>query len=620
MWRALLAPRPRDAHKWQSAVAVVAGSPGMTGAAGLCARAAYRAGAGMVRLGIPGGDLADLPAERGRRRRPCPRRAGPPTRWPWRSGAGPSWSGPGSVGPTPPSREVRGLVGRGAGAGRGRRRRPLRAGHGRSPRSAPTRFGRSDAGSGAGRAHPPRRGVRPAWRERPRAPTGSPRPARWRSAYRRRGPAQGADHRRGRPDRDGAAGHGGVAPPGHGRDRRRPVGGHRRLRRPGRRPAPRRRPGRPRPRPGRRARLSPRASWPATWPTSSADGCRASGDEPVRRPRRAGRHRRRSRSRPVWAEIDLGAVRHNAVPARRGGRAGRPVRGGEGRRLRPRGRAPWPGPPSRAGPPGWRWRRPRRASHLRAGRHRRPRARPVRATCPRPWPTSWATGSRLALYTRRVAWPAAARGLDGAPVWSPMSTSRWTPACTGSVPTPPSSSRWSRPWWREPSLRFAALWTHFPVADGVDDEDRSFTEAQLRRLDEARDVLAARRASRPRCSTPPTRPAPSPTRRPASTWSGAASPCTGSRPSRGRRRRRPGHGGHRRRGPASRAVAAGQGDPRAPPRRRRAPVLRPPLRPAACARRWPPCPSATPTACPGATSPRAVPSSSVAGAAPWPGW
>jgi NAD(P)H-hydrate epimerase len=58
---ASLPPRPRDAHKWQSAVAVVAGSPGMTGAAGLCARAAYRSGAGMVRLGIPGGDLADLP-------------------------------------------------------------------------------------------------------------------------------------------------------------------------------------------------------------------------------------------------------------------------------------------------------------------------------------------------------------------------------------------------------------------------------------------------------------------------------------------------------------------------------------------------------------------------------
>ncbi len=56
-----LSPRPRDAHKWMSALAVVAGSPGMTGAAGLCARAAYRTGAGMVRLGIPGGDLADFP-------------------------------------------------------------------------------------------------------------------------------------------------------------------------------------------------------------------------------------------------------------------------------------------------------------------------------------------------------------------------------------------------------------------------------------------------------------------------------------------------------------------------------------------------------------------------------
>jgi NAD(P)H-hydrate epimerase len=58
----LLAPRPRDAHKWQSAVAVVAGSPGMTGAAGLCAMGAYRAGAGMVRLGVPGAEPDELPA------------------------------------------------------------------------------------------------------------------------------------------------------------------------------------------------------------------------------------------------------------------------------------------------------------------------------------------------------------------------------------------------------------------------------------------------------------------------------------------------------------------------------------------------------------------------------
>jgi len=59
---ALLPTRPTGGHKWSAAVGVVAGSPGMTGAAALCSRAAYRAGAGMVRLGVPGGDPADLPA------------------------------------------------------------------------------------------------------------------------------------------------------------------------------------------------------------------------------------------------------------------------------------------------------------------------------------------------------------------------------------------------------------------------------------------------------------------------------------------------------------------------------------------------------------------------------
>ncbi|HEY1990215.1 MAG TPA: NAD(P)H-hydrate dehydratase [Acidimicrobiales bacterium] len=58
----LLPPRRRNDHKWSSAVLIVAGSPGMTGAAGLCAQAAMRTGAGMVRLGVPGGDLADTPS------------------------------------------------------------------------------------------------------------------------------------------------------------------------------------------------------------------------------------------------------------------------------------------------------------------------------------------------------------------------------------------------------------------------------------------------------------------------------------------------------------------------------------------------------------------------------
>jgi NAD(P)H-hydrate epimerase len=49
-----LPDRPAESHKWKSALWIVAGSPGMAGAAHMCARAAMRAGAGTVRLGIPG--------------------------------------------------------------------------------------------------------------------------------------------------------------------------------------------------------------------------------------------------------------------------------------------------------------------------------------------------------------------------------------------------------------------------------------------------------------------------------------------------------------------------------------------------------------------------------------
>lgn len=57
----LLPGRPREAHKWQSALFVAAGSAGMLGSASMCSRAAMRAGAGMVRLGVPGAEPGDLP-------------------------------------------------------------------------------------------------------------------------------------------------------------------------------------------------------------------------------------------------------------------------------------------------------------------------------------------------------------------------------------------------------------------------------------------------------------------------------------------------------------------------------------------------------------------------------
>ncbi len=52
---AAIGTRAVDAHKWQAAVWVVAGSPGMAGAAALVCGGAQRAGAGYVRVSTPGG-------------------------------------------------------------------------------------------------------------------------------------------------------------------------------------------------------------------------------------------------------------------------------------------------------------------------------------------------------------------------------------------------------------------------------------------------------------------------------------------------------------------------------------------------------------------------------------
>lgn len=55
--------RDRQTHKWRSAILVVAGSPGMTGAAGLVSRAALRAGAGYVHVDTAATEAANVPIE-----------------------------------------------------------------------------------------------------------------------------------------------------------------------------------------------------------------------------------------------------------------------------------------------------------------------------------------------------------------------------------------------------------------------------------------------------------------------------------------------------------------------------------------------------------------------------
>ena len=55
--------RAPDDHKWRHAVWVVGGSPGMTGAPTLAATAAFRSGAGYVRLSVPGDPDVAAPLE-----------------------------------------------------------------------------------------------------------------------------------------------------------------------------------------------------------------------------------------------------------------------------------------------------------------------------------------------------------------------------------------------------------------------------------------------------------------------------------------------------------------------------------------------------------------------------
>jgi ADP-dependent NAD(P)H-hydrate dehydratase / NAD(P)H-hydrate epimerase len=55
--------RPRQSHKWSTALGVASGSVGMEGSAILCTRGALAAGSGMIRLGTPGNPGGNWPTE-----------------------------------------------------------------------------------------------------------------------------------------------------------------------------------------------------------------------------------------------------------------------------------------------------------------------------------------------------------------------------------------------------------------------------------------------------------------------------------------------------------------------------------------------------------------------------
>jgi NAD(P)H-hydrate epimerase len=69
--------RARDGNKWNHAVGIAAGSPGMEGAAILSTRGAMAGGAGMIRLGSPGDPAAGWPVEAVRMHLPAHGWAGP---------------------------------------------------------------------------------------------------------------------------------------------------------------------------------------------------------------------------------------------------------------------------------------------------------------------------------------------------------------------------------------------------------------------------------------------------------------------------------------------------------------------------------------------------------------
>ena len=120
--------------------------------------------------------------------------------------------------------------------------------------------------------------------------------------------------------------------------------------------------------------------------------------------------------RPVWAEVDLAAIRHNVGVLAAPGRPRPAVRGGQGRRLRARAGGVGPGRARRRGRRGWPWPWWRRGRSCGTpGSTRRCSCSPSRR--PRPWPTWSACGLTATVYTEAgVAAAAAAAAAAATPL------------------------------------------------------------------------------------------------------------------------------------------------------------------------------------------------------------
>ena len=579
--------RARESHKWASAVAVVAGSPGHGGGGG---------------AGAPGGPPTPgrawcawpsraaprrPPRGPGRSRRcawPCPPRGGPTRCWPCSTAAGRWWSARASGGAERPGGRDPQAGGRVAGAGGGRRRRPLRPG-GRV--GAPT----WSSPAPAGRAHPPRRRVRPPGRGAARARPGGRRPAAGRPD-RGGGAAEGLAHRGGAsPTGPGPAGHGRQPAPGHGGHRGRAVGDDRGAARPRGPPAPRR--------PRSAAHVHGRAA-------ALGPGRGAGGRGPARRWWRPGSSEAMGEAPVAEGRVPAGLGRGRP----RGGRAttspcsaascaaGGPVRGRQGRRLRPRRGPAWPAAAARG-----RGRRAggghrRRGGRAAPGRRRPPRSCSSPSRRPTPPTTWWPHGLTPTVCRPRACWrplaAAARRRGRRLGVHVKVDTGmhrvgvarRGAPALVAAVADEPAvwASRGCGPTWRWPTAGEAETGPSPPPSCAGFDaavaaaRRRGARPVVLHAANSAGAIAwPAARYDLVRCGIALYGELPSPA---SPGWS-PTWPAPG-------------------RAAAPGPVAAARGRRRAPARRRRAPLLRPAAPAAPPARWWPRSRSATPTACPGA--------------------